>query len=77
MKVLISRLIQIKEKEHLEEISQIKGEQRQIEWGSQIRTYTFMPYQLVKDHRTNYETGNINSVMDGNINDFIYKSLAK
>ena len=77
MKVLISRLIQIKEKEHLEEISQIRGEQRQIEWGSQIRTYTFMPYQLVKDHRTNHETGNINSVMDGNINDFIYKSLAK
>lgn len=75
MKVLLSKLVAIKEQEHYDEISQIQGEQRGIEWGSQIRTYTFMPYQLVKDHRTNYETGNINAVMDGDINDFIYKCL--
>ena len=77
MKVLISKLMAIKEKEHYDKISQIQGEQRQIEWGSQIRTYTFMPYQQVKDHRTGYETGNINAVMDGDINDFIFKCLAK
>lgn len=77
MKVLLSKLMAIKEKEHYDEISQIQGEQRQIEWGSQIRTYTFMPYQQVKDHRTGYETGNINAVMDGDINDFIYESLAQ
>lgn len=77
MKMLISKLVNIKEKEHLEEISQIKGEQKSIEWGSQIRTYTFMPYQLVKDHRTNHETGNIQSVMDGDIDDFIVENIKK
>lgn len=77
MRVLISKLIALKEKEHLEEISQIQGERQQIEWGSQIRTYTFMPYQLVKDHRTGYETGNISAVMDGDINEFIFKCLAQ
>lgn len=77
MKVLLSKLVAIKEQEHYDKISEIQGEQRQIEWGSQIRTYTFMPYQQVKDHRTGCETGNINAVMDGDINNFIFKCLAK
>lgn len=77
MKILVSKLMAIKEKEHYAEISDIKGEQRQIEWGSQIRSYIFMPYQLVKDHRTGCETGNIEAVMNGDINEFIYKSLAE
>ena len=77
MKVLLSKLTAIKEKEHFNEISEIQGEQRGIEWGSQIRTYTFMPYQQVKDHRTGYEVGNINAVMDGDLNEFIYKCLAQ
>lgn len=77
MRVLLSKLMAIKEQEHYDEISQIQGEQRGIEWGSQIRTYTFMPYQQVKDHRTGYEVGNINAVMDGDLNEFIYKCLAQ
>ena len=77
MKVLLSKLTAIKEKEHLDEISQVQGEQQQIVWGSQIRTYTFMPYQQVKDHRTGHETGNISAVMNGEINDFIFKCLAQ
>lgn len=77
MRVLLSKLMAIKEQEHYDEISEIQGEQRGIEWGSQIRTYTFMPYQQVKDHRTGYEVGNINAVMDGDLNGFIYKCLAQ
>lgn len=76
MKMLISKLIAIKEKEHYDNLSEIQGEQAKIEWGSQIRSYVFMPYQMVKDHRTNYETSNINAVMRGDIDDFIFKSLA-
>jgi peptide chain release factor 2 len=71
MKMLRSRLLQIKTQEHLEKISDIKGVQLKIEWGSQIRSYVFMPYQLVKDNRTAYETGNIGSVMDGELDGFI------
>ena len=71
MKMLISKLVEIKEREHLEKISDIKGEQKEITWGSQIRSYVFMPYTLVKDHRTGYEKGNISAVMDGDIDDFI------
>lgn len=71
MKMLVSKLIHIKEQEHLNEISEIKGEQKQIQWGSQIRSYVFMPYQLVKDHRTNIEVGDIESVLDGNLDAFI------
>ena len=69
--MLRARLAEIKEREHLEKISDIKGVQRKIEWGSQIRSYVFMPYQLVKDHRTNFEDGNIDNVMDGDIDGFI------
>lgn len=71
MRMLKSKLIEIKEREHLEKISDIKGEQKEIAWGSQIRSYVFMPYTLVKDHRTGYESGNINAVMDGDLDGFI------
>ena len=71
MKMLKSKLVKIKEREHLKRIEDIKGEQQQIGWGSQIRSYVFMPYTLVKDHRTGYETGNIGAVMDGEIDPFI------
>ncbi len=71
MKMLRSKLIEIKEREHLDKIGDIKGEQREIAWGSQIRSYVFMPYTLVKDHRTNFEMGNIQAVMDGDIDGFI------
>ncbi len=71
MKMLMSKLVEIKEREHLEKIDDIKGEHMQIGWGSQIRSYVFMPYTLAKDHRTNFESGNINAVMDGDIDGFI------
>ena len=71
MKMLKSKLIEIKEREHLDKIDDIKGEQREIAWGSQIRSYVFMPYTLAKDHRTGFEAGNINAVMDGEIDGFI------
>ena len=71
MKMLMSKLMEIKEREHLDKIEDIKGVQKEITWGSQIRSYVFMPYTLVKDHRTNYETGNVNAVMDGDLDGFI------
>lgn len=71
MKMLMSKLIQIKEQEHLDKISDIKGDQLKIEWGSQIRSYVFMPYTLAKDHRTGFENGNIGAVMDGDLDGFI------
>lgn len=71
LKMLKSKLIEIKEREHLDKIEDIKGVQKDIAWGSQIRSYVFMPYTLVKDHRTNYEIGNVNAVMDGDIDGFI------
>ena len=71
MRMLRSKLIEIKEREHLDKISDIKGTQMKIEWGSQIRNYVFMPYTLVKDTRTGYESTNINAVMDGNLDGFI------
>ncbi|MBQ2705026.1 MAG: peptide chain release factor 2 [Clostridia bacterium] len=71
MKMLKSKLIEIKEREHLDKIEDIKGVQKEIAWGSQIRSYVFMPYTLAKDHRTGFENGNINAVMDGDIDGFI------
>ena len=71
MKMLKSRLMEIKQREHLDKIEDIKGVQMKIEWGSQIRSYVFMPYTLVKDHRTGYENGNIGAVMDGDLDGFI------
>ena len=69
--MLKSKLIEIKEREHLEKIEDIKGVQKEIAWGSQIRSYVFMPYTLAKDTRTGYEDGNIQAVMDGEIDGFI------
>ena len=71
MRMLKSKLLEIKEREHLEKIEDIKGDQKEIAWGSQIRSYVFMPYTLVKDHRTGYENGNISAVMDGDLDGFI------
>lgn len=71
MRMLKSKLLEIKEREHLEKIEDIKGVQKEIAWGSQIRSYVFMPYTLAKDHRTGFESGNINAVMDGELDGFI------
>ena len=71
MKMLISKLVELKERENKERIEDLKGVQREIAWGSQIRSYVFCPYTLVKDHRTNFEVGNVQAVMDGELNDFI------
>ena len=71
MTMLKSKLIEIKEREHLERIEDIKGVQKEIAWGSQIRSYVFMPSTLVKDHRTGFESGNIGAVMDGDLDGFI------
>lgn len=71
MKMLKSKLLEIKEREQLERIEDIKGVQKEIAWGSQIRSYVFMPYTLVKDHRTSYENGNVTAVMDGDLDGFI------
>ena len=75
--MLRARLAEIKEREHLEKISDIKGVQQKIEWGSQIRSYVFHPYSMVKDHRTGAETGNIQSVMDGDLDMFITEYLIR
>jgi len=71
MKMLKAKLFELKEREQKEKIEDLKGEQKEIAWGSQIRSYVFHPYNLVKDHRTNFEMGNINAVMDGEIDGFI------
>ncbi len=71
MKMLKSKLYEIKEREHLDKIEDIRGDQKEIAWGAQIRSYVFMPYTLVKDHRTGFEMGNVNAVMDGDLDGFI------
>ena len=71
IKMLKSKLLDLKEKEHKDKIEDLKGIQQEIAWGSQIRSYVFCPYTMVKDHRTNYEVGNVQAVMDGEIDDFI------
>jgi len=77
MRMLKSKLLDLKEKENKETISELKGEQKDIAWGSQIRSYVFCPYTMVKDHRTNYEVGNVQAVMDGEIEEFIEEYLKK
>ena len=77
MKMLKSKLLDLKEREQKETIAELKGEQRDIAWGSQIRSYVFCPYTLVKDHRTNYEVGNVDAVMNGEIDGFIEAYLKK
>nr|WP_071604468.1 peptide chain release factor 2 [Proteocatella sphenisci] len=75
MKMLMAKLIDLKKQEHKDKIEDLQGEYSQIGWGSQIRSYVFQPYTLVKDHRTAEESGNVNSVMDGNIMPFILAYL--
>ena len=75
MKMLKSKLLDLKEREQKETIAELKGVQRDIAWGSQIRSYVFCPYTLVKDHRTNYEVGNVEAVMNGEIDGFIEACL--
>lgn len=77
MKMLKSKLLELKEKEKKDKIEDLKGNQMDIAWGSQIRSYVFCPYTLVKDHRTNYETGNVQAVMDGDLNGFIFEYLKR
>jgi peptide chain release factor 2 len=77
MKMLKSKLFELKEREQKERIEDLKGIQMKIEWGSQIRSYVFCPYTMVKDHRTDYEEGNVNSVMDGEIDGFINSYLVE
>lgn len=71
MQMLRARLLELHEREKEEQMADIKGEMKKIEWGSQIRSYVFQPYTMVKDHRTGYESGNITDVMDGNLDGFI------
>ena len=75
LKILKSRLYVIKKREQDEKMDEFIGEKKDIAWGSQIRSYTLQPYQLIKDHRTGHETGNVNAVLDGSIDDFIKKYL--
>lgn len=75
MRMLKSKLLDLKERENKEKISELKGEQKDIAWGSQIRSYVFCPYTMVKDHRTNYEVGNVQAVMNGDLNGFMQAYL--
>jgi len=68
---LASKLLAIRQAEHEKKLAELKGENVDINFGSQIRSYVFHPYKMVKDHRTNYETSNVDSVMNGDIDDFI------
>jgi peptide chain release factor 2 len=77
LKVLKSRLFELKEEQQAEMLSELRGEYKKAEWGSQIRSYVLHPYQMVKDHRTDHETGNTQSVLDGNIDEFIEAYLRK
>ena len=71
MRMLRSKLLELREREKEEQMAQIKGEMKKIEWGSQIRSYVFQPYTMVKDHRTGYESGNIEDVMNGGLDGFV------
>jgi peptide chain release factor 2 len=75
MKLLKARIFAIKKKEQDEKMDEFIGEKKEIAWGSQIRSYTLHPYQLIKDHRTGYETGNVNAMLDGDLDQFVNKYL--
>ena len=77
MRILRGKLLELQERERMEQMAEIKGEMKKIEWGSQIRSYVFQPYTLVKDHRTNVENGNIQAVMDGELDPFIHAYLVQ
>lgn len=75
MRMLRAKLLELRERENEEKMSEIKGEMKKIEWGSQIRSYVFQPYTMVKDHRTGFESGNIDDVMNGNLDGFVTSYL--
>jgi peptide chain release factor 2 len=75
MRVLRARLFEIKQQEQEQQLAELRGEFTKNEWGSQIRSYVLHPYQMVKDHRTNFETGNTQAVLNGTIDDFIHAYL--
>ena len=75
MQMLVSKLLELRQQEHEKKLAELKGENFDINFGSQIRSYVFHPYKLVKDHRTGYEMGNVDAVMDGNIDEFIEEFL--
>ena len=75
MRMLKSKLLELKEREQKEKIEDLKGVQKDIAWGNQIRSYVFCPYTMVKDHRTNYEVGNVEAVMNGDLNGFMESYL--
>ena len=75
MRILKSQLYELELRDRKEKQEEIEGQKKKIEWGSQIRNYVLHPYKMVKDIRTNYETGNVNDVLDGNLNDFIKEYL--
>ena len=75
MKMLKSKLLELKEREQKEKIEDLKGVKKDIAWGSQISSYVFCPYTMVKDHRTNYEVGNVEAVMNGDLNGFMESYL--
>jgi peptide chain release factor 2 len=75
--MLKGKLLELEERKRMEQMQAIKGEMKRIEWGSQIRSYVFQPYTLVKDHRTGVENGNIQAVMDGDLDEFINAFLAQ
>ena len=77
LKILTSKLLDLKNDEELQKRKEIQGDLKKIEWGSQIRSYVFQPYSMVKDHRTDYETSDVQSVMDGNLDQFINEYLIK
>ena len=77
MKMLYSKLVEKAEEEEMNKLSEIRGEIKKIEWGSQIRSYVFCPYTMVKDHRTGFETSDVDGVMNGNIQPFINDYLIK
>lgn len=77
MRMLKSKLLELREREQAEKLAEVKGELKKIEWGSQIRSYVFHPYNMVKDHRTGVETGDITAVMDGALDPFINAYLQK
>ena len=77
MQMLASKLLEIRQREHEKKLAELKGENVNINFGSQIRSYVFHPYKMVKDHRTGYEVGNVDSVMDGNLDGFIEEYLKR
>ena len=77
MQMLYSKLVELQERQEMEKLAEIRGEIKKIEWGSQIRSYVFCPYTMVKDHRTGYESSDVQGVMNGNIQEFINEYLKK